>query len=132
MRASDDLRIRISSVRLGAASTVAVALATAGYAGASWHEPNRPLMAGLGGAFALLGALLLIRRIAELITGPARNAHFMAWSALCTTGITTVFYLDGAGRSPLAYGFVLALAFGGCFIPSVARSPSPPWWNAGT
>ena len=114
---SDDLRVRVSSVRLGAAATLAVALAGIAYTLGSWHEPHRPLIVALTGAFALLGLVLLVRPIAALVTGAHRDALFMSWSALSTGGIAAIFYLDGAGRSPIAYGFVLALAFGGLLYP---------------
>jgi hypothetical protein len=55
--------------------------------------------------------------IAQLITGRTSVAFFVAWSVVSTLGIALFFHLDGGGRSPIAYGLVLALAFAGLLYP---------------
>jgi diguanylate cyclase (GGDEF)-like protein len=114
---TDELRIRVLSVRLGAASTLALALVGIVYYRATWDVPHRPVMTALACAFGVLASTLMLRPVAPLITGPSRNVFFVVWSAVSTTGIAVLFYLDGAGRSPLAFGFVLALAFAALLYP---------------
>jgi diguanylate cyclase (GGDEF)-like protein len=114
---SDDLRVRIASVRLGAAATLAIALVSVAYYLTSWDEPNRPGMLALACAFGVFATGLLARPVAALIVGPRRIACFIAWSVLSAGGIAVFFYLDGGGRSPVAFGFVLALAFAGLLYP---------------
>ena len=117
MLETDELRIRVASVRLGAVSTLALSLIGLAYYVTSWEAPNRPLMAALAGAFALLAVLLLALPIPRLITGRTRDAFFVGWSVLSTLGISLFYHLDGGGRSPLAFGLVLALAFSGLLFP---------------
>jgi len=109
--------VRIASVRVGAAATLAIALVSAAYYLTSWDEPNRPAMLALACAYGVLATGLLARPVAALIVGPRRIAFFIAWSVVSAGGITVFFYLDGGGRSPIAFGFVLALAFSGLLYP---------------
>jgi diguanylate cyclase (GGDEF)-like protein len=114
---TDELRIRVASVRLGAVSTLVLSLIGIAYYLTSWEARNRPLMAVLAGGFALLAVLLLALPIARLITGRTRDAFFVTWSVASTLGIALFYHLDGGGRSPLAFGLVLALAFSGLLYP---------------
>jgi diguanylate cyclase (GGDEF)-like protein len=114
---SDELRIRIASVRLGAASTVALALVGIAYYFSTWERPDRPLMTMLAAGFAVLGAVLAVRPIAAAVVDRPNAVFFSAWSTFSTGGIAVLFYLDGAARSPIAFGFVLALAFAGLVFP---------------
>jgi diguanylate cyclase (GGDEF)-like protein len=112
-----ELRIRVMSVRLGAAATILLALAGIAVYLASWGEPNRPQMAALAAGFGIGAAVLLVAPVAPLVQGRAGQAFFVVWSAASTAGIALFYWLDGGGRSPLAYGLVLALAFAGFLYP---------------
>jgi diguanylate cyclase (GGDEF)-like protein len=114
---TDELRIRVASVRLGAVSTLVLALIALAYYAETWDAPHRHAMAVLAGAFALLAALLLALPVARIITGRTRELFFVSWSAASTLGIALFFHLDGGGRSPIAYGLILALAFSGLLYP---------------
>jgi diguanylate cyclase (GGDEF)-like protein len=114
---TDELRIRVASVRLGAVSTLALSLIGLAYYLTSWEAHHRPLMAVLAGSFALLAVLLLSLPIPRLITGRVRELFFVVWSVVSTLGIALFYHLDGGGRSPLAFGLVLALAFSGLLYP---------------
>jgi diguanylate cyclase (GGDEF)-like protein len=114
---TDELRIRVASVRLGAVSTLVLALIGFAYYAETWDAPHRPLMTAVAGVFALCAALLLALPVARIITGRTRDMFFVGWSAVSTLGIAFFFHLDGGGRSPLAYGLILALAFSGLLYP---------------
>ena len=105
------------SVRLGAAATILLALAGVAVYLASWDQPNRPLMAWLAAGFALGATVLLLAPVEPLVQGRPGSAFWVAWSALSTAGIALFYWLDGGGRSPIAYGLVLALAFAGFLYP---------------
>ena len=105
------------SVRLGAAATILLALAAIDAYVASWEQPNRPLMVALAAAFVVGGALLLVAPVAPLVQGVAGQVFFVVWSAASTAGIALFYWLDGGGRSPIAFGLVLALAFAGFLYP---------------
>jgi diguanylate cyclase (GGDEF)-like protein len=113
----DELRIRVASVRLGAVSTLVLALIGVVYYLQSWDEPNRGVMTACAAGFAGLALLLLAVPIPRLITGRTRNVFFVGWSVLSTLGISFFYHLDGGGRSPLAFGLILALAFSGLLYP---------------
>jgi diguanylate cyclase (GGDEF)-like protein len=114
---TDELRIRVASVRLGAVSTLVLALIGLAYYAETWDAPHRPLMTALAGAFALLAALLLALPLARIVSGRASNVFFVGWSVVSTIGIAVFYHLDGGGRSPLAFGLILALAFSGLLYP---------------
>ena len=99
------------SVRLGAAATILLALAGIAIYATSWDEPHRPLMTWLAGLFVAGGVLLLVAPVEPLVRGRPGNVFWMAWSALSTGGIAFFYWLDGGGRSPIAFGLILALAF---------------------
>jgi diguanylate cyclase (GGDEF)-like protein len=113
----DELRIRVASVRLGAVSTIVLALIGLAYYGDTWGQPHRSLMAALAASFALLALVLLALPVARIIGGRAREPFFIVWSTVSTLGIALFFHLDGGGRSPIAFGLVLALAFSGLLYP---------------
>jgi diguanylate cyclase (GGDEF)-like protein len=114
---TDELRIRIASVRLGAVSTLVLALLGLWYYADTWDAPNRPLMAALASSFALLAVLLLALPVGRVVDGRTGDAFFVGWSVASTLGIALFFHLDGGGRSPFAFGLVLALAFSGLLYP---------------
>jgi diguanylate cyclase (GGDEF)-like protein len=114
---TDELRIRVASVRLGAVSTLVLALIGLAYYSDTWDAPHRPAMAALAGAFALVAALLLASPLPRLVTGRTGYVFFVSWSVASTFGIALFYHLDGGGRSPLAFGLVLALAFSGLLYP---------------
>ena len=105
------------SVRLGAGATILVALAGIFLYAASWEQPHRPLMTALAIGFAVGAGLLLVVPVAPLVQGRAGLFFFVAWSALSTAGILGFYWLDGGGRSPIAFGLVLALAFASFLYP---------------
>ena len=117
MLETDELRIRVACVRLGAVSTLALALVGIAYYLTTWDQPNRPLLSGLAAAFAVIGLLLCVLPVGRLVAGPARDAFFVAWSIVSTCGIALLYHLDGGGRSPIAFGLVLALAFAALLYP---------------
>jgi hypothetical protein len=106
-----EVRIRVVSVRLGAAATFAIALAGLLYYRATPSGLNRPLMRALAWAFMAGSALLLVAPVRGLVAGRGRTAFFVVWSAVSTGAIAVLYWLDGGGRSPIAYGLILALAF---------------------
>ena len=55
--------------------------------------------------------------VARLVAGRTRDVFFVAWSVVSTGGIALFYHLDGGGRSPIAFGLVLALAFAGLLYP---------------
>ncbi|MET0687144.1 MAG: GGDEF domain-containing protein [Solirubrobacteraceae bacterium] len=101
------------SVRLGAAATILLALAGVAMYATSWDRPHRPLMTWLAVAFAVGAAVLLLAPVERLLQSRLGSAFWIVWSAVSTAGIACFYWLDGGGRSPLAYGLVLALAFAG-------------------
>jgi diguanylate cyclase (GGDEF)-like protein len=114
---TDELRIRVASVRLGAVSTLVLALIGLVYYLQTWSAPNRPVMAVSAAGFALLAVLLLALPVPRLITSRTRDLFFVTWSVASTLGISLFYHLDGGGRSPLAFGLILALAFSGLLYP---------------
>jgi len=114
---TDELRIRVASVRLGALSTLALVLVGFAHYASTWHAPNRPLMVALAACFGVAALLLVVLPIARLVSGRASTVFFVAWSVLSTLGIAVLHHLDGGGRSPIAFGLVLALAFSGLLYP---------------
>ena len=114
---TDELHIRVASVRMGAVSTMLLALVAVAYYQATWDGPNRPLMTAMAIGFVVVGLLLLVLPVGRLIGGRVRDVFFVTWSVVSTGGIALFFHLDGGGRSPLAYGLVLALAFAGLLYP---------------
>ncbi len=117
MLETDELRIRVASVRLGAVSTLVLALIGVVYYAETWDAPHRPAMTVMAGTFALCAALLLTLPVARIISGRTRDVFFVGWSVVSTLGIASFYHLDGGGRSPLAYGLILALAFSGLLYP---------------
>ena len=106
-----EVRIRVMSVRLGAAATFAIALAGLFYYRATPGGLHRPLMTALAWCFMAGSALLLVAPVRGLVAGRGRTAFFVVWSAVSTGAIAVLYWLDGGGRSPIAYGLILALAF---------------------
>jgi diguanylate cyclase (GGDEF)-like protein len=112
-----ELRIRVMSVRLGAAATILLAAAGIGVYLASWSQPHRTLMVVLAVAFVAGGAVLLVAPLDALVQSRAGITFFVVWSAVSTGGLELFYWLDGGGRSPIAFGLVLALAFAGFLYP---------------
>jgi hypothetical protein len=97
-----ELRIRVMSVRLGAAATFAIALAGLVYYRATPNGLHRPLMTALAWCFMAGSALLLVAPVRALVAGRGRTAFFVVWSAVSTGAIAVLYWLDGgaAARSP--------------------------------
>ena len=114
---TDELRIRVACVRLGAVSTFALVLAGLAYYAATWQAPHRPVMTGLAAAFGVLAVALAVLPVDRLVVGRTRDVFFVCWSIVSTGGVAFFYHLDGGGRSPIAFGLVLALAFAALLYP---------------
>jgi hypothetical protein len=97
-----EVRIRVMSVRLGAAATFAIALAGLFYYRATPDGLHRPLMTALAWSFMAGSALLLVAPVRGLVAGRGRTAFFVVWSAASTGAIAVLYWLDGGGRGPIA------------------------------
>ncbi len=117
MLETDELRVRVACVRLGAVSTIVLVLVGIAYYLTTWDQPHRPLMSALAAGFGVLALLLVLLPVDRLVVGRTRDIFFVAWSIASAGGIALFYHLDGGGRSPIAFGLVLALAFAALLYP---------------
>jgi diguanylate cyclase (GGDEF)-like protein/putative nucleotidyltransferase with HDIG domain len=105
-------------VKAGVWLTFAACAAGLAYAGATWHQANRPLIAGLfvaGVIGAAVIALLPIDRILRNAT--VGYAFFVTWSVFDVGLIAVAVAADGGARSPFTLLLFLPMVFAAAFYP---------------
>ncbi|MGI8462392.1 MAG: PAS domain S-box protein [Solirubrobacterales bacterium] len=108
---------RHGSIRIGVVVSVVVIFGVAGYAAATWSEPNRALILVVL-AIGLAGTIVLAAlRPARLLGGPWQEPFFLAWSIFDISLIATIVAADGGSSSPYRILFALPLVFASLSYP---------------
>jgi diguanylate cyclase (GGDEF)-like protein len=112
-----EIRFRLESVAVAARLAVVVFGAGAAYVGATWHEPQRPLLAALFGALFLIGCAPLDLPLERIVRSRVRELCFFSWSAVWIAATAAIVGVDGGADSPLVLLFFLPLVFAALSYP---------------
>jgi diguanylate cyclase (GGDEF)-like protein len=104
-------------VGVGVRLTLAAAVATAGYAGATWGSAHRTTILVLVGIAAAWALVPLAAGAERIVHSPRREPLFLAWSIGTIAVVGSLMAADGGARSPLALLFFLPLAFAALSYP---------------
>ncbi len=114
---AEEVRFRLTTVRIALGMGLVVALGTEVYLAATWDGPNRPLLTaivalGIGSVIGI--ALLPTERI---MRSRWRDRFFVGWSALMVVLIAGGVAADGGPSSPIVLLFPLPLIFAALSYP---------------
>jgi diguanylate cyclase (GGDEF)-like protein/putative nucleotidyltransferase with HDIG domain len=105
-------------VKAGVWLTFAACAAGFAYAGATWSQPNRTLIAGLFAAGLLGGALIAALPIERILRDATVGyAFFVTWSLFDIALIAVAVGADGGAKSPFTLLLFLPMVFAAVFYP---------------